>query len=140
MGAEHEDAVRAFVGELEGHRWDAAKVERALSRMAPNACYHVYAWERPITGHPAIRTELLRQARLFRDLRCEVKAIASTNNTVLIERLDTFNVGPKPIALHVTAVLEVDDAGKISAWREYYDSKEVNAQLGADVSTAGTRA
>ena len=46
----------------------------------------------------------------------------------------------KPLALHVAAVLEVDEAGKISAWREYYDSKEINVQLGADVSTAGARA
>jgi len=142
MGAQHENAVRTFISGLEGDRWDDAKVERALSRMAPDASYHVYAWERPVTGHEAIRTELLRQARQFRDLRCEIKAIASTNHTVLIERLDTMTVGRdrKPLTLHVAAVLEVDEAGKISAWREYYDSKEINAQLGADVSTAGTRA
>src|SRR5262249_47913911 len=135
-----ENVVRAFVNELEGHRWDDAKVDRALSRMAPDARYHVYAWERPITGHEAIRMELLRQARLFKDLRAEIKAIASIGHTVLIERLDTFTVGTKPVVLHVAAVLDVDDEGRISSWREYYDSKEVNAQLGADVSTAGTRA
>jgi limonene-1,2-epoxide hydrolase len=84
--------------------------------------------------------ELLRQARLFKDLRAEIKAIASIGHTVLIERLDTFTVGTKPVVLHVAAVLDVDDEGRISSWREYYDSKEVNAQLGADVSTAGTRA
>jgi limonene-1,2-epoxide hydrolase len=142
MGAQHENAVRAFIGEIEGDRWNAAQVERILSRLAPDARYHVYAWERPVTGHEAIRAELLRQARLFGDLRIEIKAIASTDHTVLIERVDRMTVGRnrKPLALHVAAVLEVDEAGKISAWREYYDSKEINVQLGADVSTAGTRA
>jgi limonene-1,2-epoxide hydrolase len=140
MGAEHENAVRAFTKEMESDRWDAAKVERILTRLAPDARYHVYAWERPVTGHDAIRIELLRQARLFRDLRIEIKAMASTGHTVLIERVDSFTVGRKPLDLHVAAIFEVDSAGGISAWREYYDSKEIAAKLGADVSTAGTRA
>ena len=34
---------------------------------------------------------------------------------------------------------EVDEAGKIAAWRDYLDSKEVETKLGAGVSSAGTR-
>jgi limonene-1,2-epoxide hydrolase len=34
---------------------------------------------------------------------------------------------------------EVDDMGKISAWRDYYDSKEITSQYGTDVTTAGSR-
>jgi hypothetical protein len=43
MGAQHENAVRAFIGEIEGDRWNAAQVERILSRLTPDARYHVYA-------------------------------------------------------------------------------------------------
>jgi hypothetical protein len=37
MGAQHENAVRAFIGEIEGDRWNAAQVERILSRLTPDA-------------------------------------------------------------------------------------------------------
>ena len=140
MSDQDESSVRAFIKEAESDRWDAALVERMLDRMAPDARYHVYAWERPLTGRDAIRAELLRQAPLFRNLRIEIKALASTGSTVLLERVDSMTIGKKPLMLHVAAVFEVDEAGKITAWREYYDSKEIAAQLGADVTTAGSRA
>jgi len=40
-----------------------------------------------------------------------------------------------PVTLHAVAVAEVDADGKIAAWRDYFDSKEVEAQLGAGTST-----
>lgn len=140
MGHEVEGAVRAFVAELDGDRWDAAQIERILDRMAPDAHYKVYAWEQALVGRDAIRQELERQMPLFRDLHCDVRSIASNGATVHVERLDSMRIGRVPFSLHVAAVFEVDDKGRIASWREYYDSKEIAAQLGADVSTAGDRA
>src|SRR6266542_1663648 len=57
VGIEQEEAVRAFLTELEADHWDDALIERTLDRMALDARYHVYAWERPLTGHDEIRTE-----------------------------------------------------------------------------------
>lgn len=50
-------------------------------------------------------------------------------------------VGKKqtPVTLHVAAVFEVDAQGKITAWRDYFDGKELDAQVGAGVRTAGSR-
>ena len=140
MGESEKRVVQDFLEELLGHAWDDAQVERIVNRMAPNARYHVYAWERPICGEDAIRRELQRQAPLFRDLRSDIVSIASTGGTVLLERVDSMTVGRKPLTIHIVAVFEVNSDGKIESWREYYDSKEVNSQLGADVTTAGDRA
>jgi limonene-1,2-epoxide hydrolase len=129
------------LNELEADHWDEALIERTLARMRPDARYHVYAWEPPLTGHAEIRAELLRQAALVGDFRTEVTTVASTDAVVLIERVDSQTVGRKktPLTLHVAGVFEVDATGHIAAWRDYYDGKELEAQLGPGTSTAGSR-
>jgi limonene-1,2-epoxide hydrolase len=124
---------------MEAEHWDAAQVERVLQRMTPDAHYHVYAWEQPVVGHDAIRAEFLRQVPLFRDFRTDITAIASSGGTVLVERVDSMTFRDKPLTQHIAAAYKVDDMGKISAWREYYDSKEITSQYGTDVTTAGSR-
>lgn len=139
MGAPEETTVRKFWAEMLGDQWDAAQIDRIVEYMTPDIHYHVYAWERPVVGKDAVRDELLRQAPLFHGLSSEIVTIASQNGTVFIERRDSMMIGRKPLTQHAVAVFEVDAQGKISAWRDYYDSKEVTVQLGADVTTAGTR-
>ena len=49
MADAKQSAVRAFVEEMqqvEGRGWDDAQIERLLGRMAQQARYQVYAWER----------------------------------------------------------------------------------------------
>jgi limonene-1,2-epoxide hydrolase len=140
MGDSKQDAVRAFFEEMEGEGWDDAQIERILGHMAPEARYQVYAWERPLLGQDAIRGELHRQAPHFHHLRCEIVNIASVDSMVFIERVDSMTTKNGPLTMHVAAVLEVDDGGRISAWREYYDSKEITTQVGASMTTAGQRA
>jgi limonene-1,2-epoxide hydrolase len=140
MGDAKKDAVRAFLKELEGAGWDNAQIERIRGHMAPQARYQVYAWEGPIVGRDAIRRELHRLGRHFHDLRCEVVNIASAASTVFVERVDSMMTEKGPLTQHIAAVFEVDDGGRISAWREYYDSKEITTQVGASMTTAGQRA
>lgn len=131
MGAEQETAVRAFLAELEGEQQDSAQVERVVSRMASDARYQVIAWDEPIVGHDAIRAELLQQAELVRDVRIEILTIASDGDIVFTERLDSMLLRGKPIASHIAGVYEVDAEGKIAAWRDYLDTRELSVQLGA---------
>ena len=143
MADAKQSAVRAFVEEMqqmEGRGWDDAQIERLLGRMAQQARYQVYAWERPIVGQDAIRRELHRQAPHFHDFRREIVNIASAGSTVFLEVVDSMMTKRGPLTSHLAAVLEVDDGGKISAWREYYDSKEITTQVGASMTTAGQRA
>jgi len=142
MGVQEEHAVRALIAEWEVPKWDADQIERMLDRMTPDIRYHVYAWERPRVGRDAVREELLRQVPLFSDIRSDVVAMASADGTVFAERRDSLLVAGKPLTQHVVSVFEVNADGKISAWRDYYDSVEFALKLGADVnkvSTAGAR-
>ena len=138
MAVEEEATVRAFLGHFECDEWDSARVERAVSRMASDARYQIFAWDDPIVGHDAIRAELLRQAPLLRDVRIEILTIGSVGQIVFTERRDSMILRGKPVTSHIAGVFEVDADGKIAAWREYLDSRELAVQLAADDSGAGT--
>jgi limonene-1,2-epoxide hydrolase len=142
VGAEHEAAVREFVTAFEGDQWDSAQIDRVLSRMAPDARYHVYAWEVPHVGHDEIRAELLRQAQAVRDWRVEIVTIASIGPTVFTERLDSMTINDKGVnkgvTLHIAGIFEVDSEGKIAVWRDYLDRREVAAELRRGTAS-GTR-
>lgn len=130
MGVEQEATVRAFLQDLECEQWDTARVERAVSRMASDARYQIFAWDNPFVGHDAIRAELLRQAPLMRDIRIEIVTIGSVGQIVFTERVDSMVLRGKPVSSHIAGVFEVDAQGKIAAWREYLDSRELSVQLG----------
>ena len=140
MGAEQEAAVRAFLAEFETDQSDSALyVDRLVSHMAPDSRYQVIAWEDPHIGTDAIRAELLRQASVYSDFRCEIYAIASADQMVFTERTDSMILRGKPVTVHIAGVFEVDAEGKIAAWRDYLDSSEVSVQLGTDQRSTGTR-
>jgi limonene-1,2-epoxide hydrolase len=83
-------------------------------------------------GHDAIRAELLRQAALIRELRVEILTMASTRNIVFTERIDSMMLRGKALRSHIAGVFVVDADGKIAAWRDYCDTREVSVQMQAD--------
>ena len=142
MSIEHEEAVRAFLSDMAGEHLDSARVERLLSYMAPDARYHVFAWWEPCVGHDAIRAELLKQGTVSSDHSFEFLSFASVGPTVFVERLDWFTLNDKHANIHVVGVVEFDDDGEITSWRDYYDSAEIRAKIGrfTPATTAGPEA
>ena len=137
MGVEQEAAVRALLEELEGEERDSARVERVVNRMSADARYQIHAGDDPFVGHDAIRAEFLRQASHMSETRNEIVTIGSVGQIVFTERLDHFTLNDKSLTVHIAGVFEVDAAGKIAAWRDYFNSGEIAVQLGADASIAG---
>jgi limonene-1,2-epoxide hydrolase len=62
----------------------------------------------------------------FSTFELEIRNVASTETSVLVERVDIFkrDDGSTFLALPVVGVAEFRD-GKITEWREYYDSADV---------------
>lgn len=52
-----------------------------------------------------------------------------TGNVVMNERTDRFRVGEKWMDLKVAGVFEVNDDGKVTLWRDYFDMAEFNAEM-----------
>jgi limonene-1,2-epoxide hydrolase len=106
-------------------------VQESLGYFTPDATYRVIAWNEPIRGIEAIRSEFERQRSLWSDFRYELLEIATVGGTVFAERIDTVHMAGKDISIHAVGVFEVDNDGKITDWREYYDMKEIEAQFAA---------
>ena len=101
-----------------------------LTCLTPDARYHVSAWEEPFRGHDAIRAELRRQAPLFSDTRIEILKVASIDHTVFVERIDWITKNGKRVCIHVVGVFELDADGRVVAWRDYFDSREIAVKYG----------
>lgn len=123
MAREQEIVVLAFLDAIV-----AGDHERALGCCAPDAAYHVSAWQQPVVGREAIRSELERQAAIFTDFGYEIVNIASTDSVVFTERVDSMRIGGKPVSLHWASAHEVA-GGLITTARDYYDTKELEARL-----------
>jgi limonene-1,2-epoxide hydrolase len=57
--------------------------------------------------------------------------VATRDNLVFTERVDTFTVGGKVAPLPVMGIFEIRD-GKISAWRDYFDMAQITTMLSGD--------
>ena len=59
----------------------------------------------------------------------------AVGNVVMNERTDRFRLGETWIDLPVAGVFEVDDAGRIVLWRDYFDAATFFNQLTAATTT-----
>jgi len=134
MGQEqNEQAVRDFLD-----AWDEPK--KLGDFFAEDAVFQMMARD-PVHGRTAIAEELANQAAWATNFDLAVLSIASTDNVVLVERLDSFTMNGNPIKVPVVGVFECDDAGKFTAWRDYFDWDGMMQQVadaGIDTSAAET--
>jgi limonene-1,2-epoxide hydrolase len=126
MGAAQQDAVRRFLEVVE--HWSDADAMATL--VADDIVYDPWmpSWERK--GRAAFLEEIQRQQGHAKVLGIDIRAIASTDRHVFTERVDRFEMAGKEVMLHINAVFEVNDDGKVCAWREYFDGVDLAQSLG----------
>jgi limonene-1,2-epoxide hydrolase len=125
MSEHHEKIVLSLIDRL-----NARDDQAVLESFAPNGSYRVNAWHEPLVGTDAIAADFERQHTLWSDLRIAVINIASTSRVVFTERIDTVHMMDRDVAIHMAGVFEFDGNDKIVSWRDYFDMKEVESQLG----------
>jgi limonene-1,2-epoxide hydrolase len=106
----------------------------ALSRYFSDGGYYqplVPATER-IVGRGAIAAALEKQFQTYYECQCEIHASAAMGRFVFTERTDhvTLHAGDRKVGSRVCAVFELNEAGEIIGWREYWDSGDVMRQMG----------
>lgn len=80
--------------------------------------------------------DLKKQLALGGDLESgPAYALVSCNNHVVLERTDyvTVTQTQRRTGVRICSVFEFDDAGKITAWREYWDKLYCAEQMGFTV-------
>jgi limonene-1,2-epoxide hydrolase len=110
-------------------RLNANDNQAVLESFADDASYRVNAWTDPLVGVDAIAQDFERQHSLWSDLRIELLNIASTGSVVFTERVDAVHMMGRDVQIHMVGVFDVDNQGKISSWRDYFDMKEVESQI-----------
>lgn len=98
-------------------------VEELLGFFAPDAIYEKIPVGR-FEGHAEIRGTLEEFFGPEVSVRMEIVALVSDGTRVCVERVTHFETAAGRFALPVMAIFEVDDAGKVTGWRDYFDRKQ----------------
>ena len=123
MSAENEKLVTDFC-----EAWSKLNVDEILGYLSEDCFYHNIPME-PLVGHAAIRGFAEPFLKDAQSAVFEIKHTTSAGNVVMNERVDTFVIGPKTISLPVAGIFEIT-AGKIAAWRDYFDLESFSKQMG----------
>jgi limonene-1,2-epoxide hydrolase len=131
MGSESERIVLDFVHAAYGEKMD---VDAMTALMADDFVWQLNVPLSPvIRGREAARAELERHNEMSTGMvdGSEIRTVVSSDDTVVVERLDVNVVFGKRLTFHVTSIFDVRD-GAITCWREYWDTGDVAQQLGID--------
>jgi len=80
-------------------------------------------------GPDGLKTFLGAMVSGFEEVEFVIHRQTVTGNIVMNERTDRFRNGDKWIDLPVAGVFEVDAAGKVSLWRDYFDMAMFTSQM-----------
>lgn len=104
-------------------------------KLVEDDCYYqsIVPTTDPIRGKAAIKAKWQKIKAEYGDQRHDMKGVAATGRFVFTERIDYTRPADKWIPIPLVAVFEVNERGKIFAWREYLDGGNVARQLDIDV-------
>lgn len=129
MRTSEEDTVREFMAAWGDGTQESPDIDKIISMFAEDAVWQLWIPGGPtIRGREAIRTDIARQITFATYMKCGPIHVASDGRVVFTERLDSFITKGRKIEHHLMAVFEVED-GKIKAWREYFDTKDLDKQF-----------
>lgn len=106
-----------------------AEPEEFASYFTEDAIWWNAPWK-PVQGREAIRETLRRGAERMVALPWEIRHIVADGDIVMVERVDNFLVGATRVSVPCMGIFELR-AGKIAAWRDYWDLKQFERQLAA---------
>ncbi len=110
--------------------WSRLNLDEIMSHFDENGVWDNVPMNNPAKGKAAVRE--LTQGFLKDTASFEAKILKSAHvgNLVLNERVDTIRMkNGKSAAIPVAGVFELSDAGKITAWRDYFDMATFTKQI-----------
>jgi limonene-1,2-epoxide hydrolase len=107
--------------------WNRMDIAGALGMMAEDA-----VWDNIPMGPANGMTEIQAVMAQFPPsdgIEFVTHHIATNANVVMTERTDKFLIGGKWRAIRVMGTFEINDAGKIQHWRDYFDMAEFDREF-----------
>jgi limonene-1,2-epoxide hydrolase len=131
MKNDNEQIVLDFIHAAYGERMD---IDAMTALMADDFVWQLHVPLSPVVvGRDAARAELEKHNTLATGMieGSEIRTVVSSDDTVVVERVDVNAMNGVAVTFNVTAIFEVRD-GAITHWREYWDTSHVARQLGID--------
>jgi limonene-1,2-epoxide hydrolase len=108
--------------------WTRLNAEEIMSFFTDDAVYHNIPMP-PAKGKDVIRKTITGLLKGTVSCKFDILHTATAGNIVMNERVDSFEANGKHVSLPVMGVFEITDAGKIKAWRDYFDVEMYMKQL-----------
>ena len=102
--------------------WEREDEEAIVSAFATDAVYHNIPYK-PVQGLEKIAKAIKGFLKSGDDMTFELCKLVIAGDSVVTERIDRWTNKGESKSLPVLGILEFDEAGKISSWREYFDVK-----------------
>jgi limonene-1,2-epoxide hydrolase len=110
--------------------WSRLNLDEIMSHFDEDGVWDNVPMNSPAKGKAAVRE--MTHGFLKDTAGFEVKILKSAHqgNVVFNERVDTIRMkNGKSAAIPVAGVFELNDAGKIVCWRDYFDMATFNKQM-----------
>ena len=117
-----QQTVEAFIA-----AWNRRDIDGAYAMMADDIVWHNIPME-PAIGVDGCKA-LMAGFPPIEEIEFITHHIAVNGNVVLTERTDKFLIGGTWRAIRVMGTFEIDTAGKIAKWRDYFDMLEFQREF-----------
>ena len=117
--------VREFI-----EAWSEPDLERLVATLTPYVSEDAVMRQMPfaeVRGHEGLRRICAESLESMSQFQVDIDAVTVAGSTVFSERVDRFVLHGRDVAVPVLGVFEVSDDGKITEWRDYFDSRPLFA-------------
>lgn len=114
--------VEAFIA-----AWNRSDIEAAFAMMAPDIIWDNIPMG-PVTGIEGCRA-LMAQFPPMDGIEFVTHHIMARGNVVMTERTDKFLVEGRWRSIRLMGIFEVNPAGQIAHWRDYFDMAEFQREF-----------
>jgi limonene-1,2-epoxide hydrolase len=126
MSASPESVVRSFLA-----AWAHPDLDELVSFFSADAVF-IDGPRGVHRGIDAIRSELEAEIAMgFGGAKIDVNALVAQGGTVMLEGVENYRIGGRPMTLEVMGAFDVNADGRIRRWRYSYDLKSITDQLEA---------
>lgn len=102
--------------------WESGDEDAIVGAFADNAVYHNIPYK-PVTGLEKIEKAIKGFLKTGENMTFAINKLVIAGDSVVTERVDGWTHKGEHKSLPVLGILEFNDAGKITGWREYFDVK-----------------
>ena len=113
---------------------EAKDIDRALGYLAEDVSYENVPMD-PIVGRELTGVVLRGFLEPATEVDWQVSREIVAGNVVVNERVDRFRIGETWVEVPVVGVWEINQDGRITLWRDYFDMETYTSQLSALTDT-----